>query len=146
MSITDIGHTAIATHDLDASLAFYRLLGINESFRLVKDDGSVRLIYCHVSGDRFIELFPGGPAPDARADGSTYSFRHLCLTTDDIEHDVERLRSQGVTIDIEVKTGLDTNRQAWITDPDGNKIELMQISDTSPQRAVSDGREPVVPG
>ncbi len=144
MSITDMGHTALACHDLDKALEFYTLLGITESFRLTKEDGSVRLIYLHISGDRFLELFPGGPSPEERATGGPMSFRHICLLSDDIGADVEHLRANGVTIDREVQLGLDTNKQAWVKDPDGNPIELMQISAESPQRAVSEGREPVV--
>jgi lactoylglutathione lyase len=62
-----------------------------------------------------------------------HSFRHICLLTDDLRADVERLRQQGIAIEIEPKEGLDHNLQAWIRDPDGNAIELMQISEASPQ-------------
>jgi catechol 2,3-dioxygenase-like lactoylglutathione lyase family enzyme len=137
MAITDLAHTALACHDLDASVAFYEKLGIRESFRLYRDDGSVMLAYLHVAGDRFIELFPGGPEPGTNRAGS---FRHLCLMTDDIHALVADLKAQGVTIDREVTEGLDYNLQAWITDLDGNPIELMQIAPSSPQRAVADGR------
>jgi hypothetical protein len=65
--------------------------------------------------------------------------------SDDIEGDVDHLRENGVAIDRDVTIGLDANKQAWITDPDGNPIELMQISPISPQRAVTEGREPVIP-
>lgn len=139
MAILDIGHPAYGCHDLDAALQFYALLGIEESFRLVKEEGGVRLIYLHVAGDRFIELFPGGPPPEQRASQQQQSYRHLCLVTDDIEGMVERLRSNGVTIDTEPKLGLDFNTQAWVKDPDGNPIELMQLSPESPQRAIADG-------
>lgn len=139
MAILDIGHPAYGCHDLDAALQFYALLGIEESFRLVKEEGGVRLIYLHVAGDRFIELFPGGPPPEQRAAQQQQSYRHLCLVTDDIEGMVERLRSNGVTIDTEPKRGLDFNTQAWVKDPDGNPIELMQLSPESPQRAIADG-------
>ena len=145
MSIVDIGHSAYGTNDIEASLAFYELLGVSEAFRLNHDDGSIRLIYLHVSGDRFIEIFPGGPAAAERAERSTQSYRHICLLSDDILNDVEHLRSNGVTIDIEPKQGLDGNTQAWCKDPDGNPIELMQIASHSPQKAVADGREPVIP-
>ncbi len=137
MAITDLGHTAFSCHDLDASLAFYAKLGIHESFRLVHDDGRVRLIYLHVSGDRFLELFPGGPQPGS--DQNT-SFKHICLLTDDIEKLVSELRAAGITIDREVSRGLDTNLQAWISDPDGNAIEFMQISPESPQHATANGQ------
>ena len=63
-----------------------------------------------------------------------HSFKHTCLLTDDLLATVEQLRSQGITIEREPKQGLDHNLQAWIRDPDGNAIELMQISDESPQR------------
>jgi lactoylglutathione lyase len=132
--ITDVGHAALAVHDLEASLAFYRTLGIEESFRLNHADGSLMLVYLHVAGDRFIELFPGGPEPAA---DRVHSFRHLCLLTDDLRGTVEHLRGQGIAIERELKEGLDTNLQAWIRDPDGNAIELMQISETSPQREVA---------
>ncbi|MDQ5851538.1 MAG: VOC family protein [Chloroflexota bacterium] len=132
--ITDIGHTAFAAHDLDRSLAFYAKLGIHEAFRLHREDGSLMLVYLHVAGDRFIEVFPGGPPPDPERRGS---FLHLCLLTDDMEATVEHLRSEGVTIDREPKVGLDHNTQAWIRDPDGNAIELMQLVEESPQRQTA---------
>lgn len=137
MAIADLGHPAFACHDLDASLAFYAKLGIEESFRLLHDDGSLMLVYLHVADDRFIELFPGGPAPEERSDKQ--SFMHICLAVDDLGRTVEDLRAKGVTIDIEPKMGLDYNMQAWIADPDGNKIELMQYSERSPQLAVANG-------
>jgi lactoylglutathione lyase len=145
VSITDLGHSAYGVADIDASLAFYELLGIKESFRLNREDGSLMLVYLHISGDRFIEIFPGGPAEADRAAPRTYSYRHLCLVSDDIVNDVEHLRAAGVTIDVEPKLGLDGNTQAWIKDPDGNPIELMQLADNSPQKAVAAGREPVIP-
>ena len=132
--ITDVGHAAFAAHDLDRTLAFYAQLGIEESFRLHHEDGSLMLVYLHVAGDRFIEVFPNGPAPDPQRRGS---FKHLCLLTDDLHALVEQLRADGITIDREPKRGLDTNWQAWISDPDGNAIELMQLSDESPQRRVA---------
>lgn len=132
--IVDLGHPAFACHDLEASLAFYAKLGIHESFRLLRDDGSLMLIYLHIADDRFIEVFPNGPAPEERAD--TQSFMHICLAVDEIQTFVEEIRGRGITIDVEPKMGLDFNVQAWISDPDGNKIELMQYSPKSPQIAI----------
>ena len=76
--ITDLGHAAFRVHDLDRALAFYARLGIHEAFRLHHEDGSLMLVYLHIAGDRFIELFPGGapPDPERRA-----SFMHLCSPT-----------------------------------------------------------------
>ena len=97
------------------------------------------LVYLHVGGDRFLELFPHGPEPDP---DRVQSFRHVCLLTDDLRGAVEELRGRGVTIEREPKEGLDANLQAWIRDPDGNPIELMQLSEASPQRRVARSAKP----
>jgi len=128
--ITDLGHPAFAAYDVETTLDFYALLGIEEAFRLHHDDGSLMLIYLHVAGDRFIEVFPGGPPPDP---DRVHSFMHVCLLTDDLHATVEHLRENGVAIDREPTVGLDGNWQAWTHDPDGNEIELMQLSEESPQ-------------
>lgn len=133
--ISDLGHAAFAVHDMAASLAFYGTLGLREAFRLHHPDGSLMLVYVHVAGDRFIELFPGGPEPAAsQAEASAQSFRHICLLTDDLPGTVEHLRRHGIAIEREPIEGLDGNLQAWIRDPDGNAIELMQLGAGSPQR------------
>ena len=132
--ITDLGHIALAAHDLERSLSFYARLGIREAFRLYRDDGSLLLVYLHVADDRFMEIFPGGPAPDPHRQSS---FRHLCLLTDDLHTTVEQLRQAGVVIEREPSVGLDHNWQAWIRDPDGNAVELMQLVAESPQRQVA---------
>lgn len=137
---TDLAHTAFAVHDLDRALAFYAKLGLPESFRLFRDDGSLMLVYLHIGGDRFLELFPNGPEP---APDRVQSFRHICLKTDDLYAAVEHLQAAGITIDRGPSLGKDGNWQAWITDPDGNPIELMQISPDSPQGRMARG-EPIV--
>lgn len=132
--ITDLGHPAFSARDVDATLGFYELLGIREAFRLHHDDGSLMLVYLHVAGDRFVEVFPGGPAPERNRE---QSFMHVCLLTDDLEGVVTHLRENGAPIDREPTLGLDGNLQAWTRDPDGNEIELMQLSEESPQRRTA---------
>lgn len=132
--IKDLGHTAFAARDVDETIGFYEMFGIEEAFRLHHDDGSLMLVYLHVSGDRFIEIFPGGPAADPDRE---QSFKHICLLTDDINAAVEHLRESGAPIDREPLLGLDGNLQAWTHDPDGNQIELMQLAHDSPQRLTA---------
>jgi lactoylglutathione lyase len=132
--ITDLGHTAFAAYDVKSTLGFYALLGVREAFRLHHDDGSLMLVYLHVAGDRFLEVFPGGPPPDPDL---AQSFMHLCLLTDDIHAVCEHLRIEGVALEREPVVGLDGNWQAWVRDPDGNAIELMQLAVDSPQRKAA---------
>ena len=133
--ITDLAHTALKTHDLERCLAFYALLGIYEAFRLNHPGGSLMLVYLHVGGDRFLEIFPGGsstPTPEK-------SFMHLCLRSSDLKADVAALEAKGIVLERAISRGLDGNLQAWIRDIDGNALELMQLSEDSPQRRVARG-------
>ncbi len=56
-------------------------------------------------------------------------YAHVAFTVDDLEDTVESLKGQGVTVTLEPKTlTADGNdyRIAFIEDPDGYKIELVQ--------------------
>jgi lactoylglutathione lyase len=132
--IACLGNTAFAAYDVKKTLEFYALLGVREAFRLHNGDGSLMLVYLHIAGDRFLEVFPGGPPPDP---DRAQSFMHLCLLADDIHAVCEHLRAEGVALDREPVVGLDGNWQAWVRDPDGNAIELMQLSEDSPQRKAA---------
>lgn len=145
--ILDLAHLAFRVRDLQAALDFYALLGIHEAFRLHHPDGSLMLVYLHIGGDRFLELFPAetdeAPAPSAGF-GPPVGFFHLCLRTDNLHGEVEKLRAQGLQIEIEPTLGLDHNWQAWIRDPEGHLIELMELSEDSPQRRVARGVKPTL--
>lgn len=134
--ITGIGHAAYGVADLERSLDFYcRGLGLREAFRLYNDRGETWIVYLQVRGLDFIELFP-----DPRVRGGApaeHSYRHLCLMVDDIQATLAELSGRGIHADGPARQGKDTNWQAWLTDPDGNRIELMQISAGSPQQAAA---------
>ncbi len=139
--ITGIGHVAYGVSDLERSLDFYcRGLGLREAFRLYNDRGEPWIVYLQVRGLDFIELFPdprvGGATPGSPPGAQAY--RHLCLMVDDIQATLADLADRGVTADGPAKQGKDTNWQAWLTDPDRSRIELMQISRESPQQAAAD--------
>jgi lactoylglutathione lyase len=128
--VAELGHAAFAATDVEASLAFYAALGIHEAFRLNHEDGALMLIYLHIAGDRFLEIFPGGSRADPAPEGS---FKHLCLLTENLYETVASLRDTGISIDCEPSRGFTTNLQAWIKDPDGNVIELMELNPGSLQ-------------
>ena len=126
--IAGLGHAAINVKDLDKSLAFYTgLLEFPEMLRLPKDDGSPWLIYLRITDDQYLEIFPGAEQDKAPASWHANGVTHLCLTVVDIESVVRRLTDKGVKLLLPLKNGADGNRQAWIEDPDGNRIELMEI-------------------
>lgn len=126
--ITGIAHVCYTVSDLDASQAFYcDKLGLKPAFDFVRD-GERFGMYVHVGGRSFIELFVGELTEPA--EGQTY--RHLCLEVDDIQSTVAELRDKGVEVS-EPKMGTDHSWQAWVSDPDGNRIELHHYTPESKQ-------------
>ena len=141
--ITSIAHVAIRVKDIDRSLEFYvNKLGFEEMFRLHRD-GTLWIVYLRVTDDQYLELFPDGigeRAPDAEA----VALNHVCLAVSDMDQVIEQLADRGVPLSRPKKVGVDHNIQAWIEDPDGNRIELMQMVDSCPQldafRRLADSR------
>jgi lactoylglutathione lyase len=131
--ITGYGHVALKVADLERSLAFYRdKLGFAEMLRLHNDDGSVWLIYLRITDTQYLEIFPG--AENDRAPGwNANGVNHMCLAVDDLDRTVAEIKAAGIALTSEIKTGLDHNRQAWLEDPDGNRIELMEMAPNSLQ-------------
>lgn len=126
-----IGHLAYRTGDMKAALDFYvGVLGFRHAFSIPDDNDQPWIEYILLPDGRFIELFhpeaEGVPALGA-------SYMHLCLEVDDCAAAVSELESKGIHIDVYPNRGKDDNLQAWIKDPDGRPIELMQLSKNSPQ-------------
>ena len=55
---------------------------------------------------------------------------HLCFEVKDLEAYRDDLIHKGVTISA-ITVGMDNSKQAWIKDPDGNDIELMEYTTSS---------------
>ena len=126
--VTSLGHVAINVQDLGKSLDFYtRVMEFPEMMRLHKDDGSTWLVYLRITDDQFLEIFPGADEERAPESWRSNGMTHMCLTVDDIEGVVKRLTAKGVRLIVPLKDGADGNRQAWVADPDGNRIEIMQM-------------------
>lgn len=81
-------------------------------------------------------MFPGAEQAGSRP-GRDAGYYHCCLLVDDLPATVRHLGERGLPITGEPTRGLDHNVQYWITDPDGNRIELMQIMPDSPQATAS---------
>ncbi len=59
-------------------------------------------------------------------------YKHFCLEVTGLDEYCKDLKNKGVDV-TDIKTGMDNSRQAWIADPDGNQIELMEYSHSSLQ-------------
>lgn len=136
--ITGIGHLAFRITDLEKSLNFYcKVLGFREAFRLEREgEPSPWIVYIQIAPNQFIELFPGAQGENPPR-GRSVGYNHFCLVVDDMQATLRELEGRGLALAGSPQQGLDQNWQYWITDPDGNAIELMQIVPGSPQSAAS---------
>lgn len=127
--ITALGHLAIKVQDLEASAHFYRdQLGLQEMDRLRHDNGDTWLIYLRITDTQFLELIAGAQTSQAPADGPA-GVTHICLTIEDLDVEVARLAANGVKLTSPITLGQDGNRGAWIEDPEGTRIELMEMAE-----------------
>ena len=124
---------AMTVKDMEKSLDFYiRILGFKKVFSISHPQTEAPWIEYLQAGNQFIELFYNATV-DNPWDSSLRGFNHLCLQVDDIHSTIKGIEECGCPIDSPVKQGKDKNLQAWLKDPDGVRIELMQISPESPQ-------------
>lgn len=114
-------HTMIRVSDPEASVAFFRLLGLVEVRRMENEEGRYTLIFLAAPGDEAaqIELTHNW---DEAGYGEGRNFGHVAYAVDDIHETCERLMAGGVTINRPPRDG----RMAFVRTPDNISIELLQ--------------------
>jgi lactoylglutathione lyase len=132
VAITGIGHLAVVVSDMKRSTEFYSgVLGFQRVFEIPDAKGNPWISYFKIGKDQFIELFyPQNEEPASAK--ARIGFSHMCFLVDDMKRTEAEILKRGGTLDKPIKLGVDGNYQAWLKDPDGNKIELMQIMPGSP--------------
>ncbi len=132
--ITRITHGAITVKDMEQSLKFYtEAMGFKKAFEIPNPEtGAPWIVYLNVSPGQFVELFYGGTA-DNPWKHELIGFNHFCFEVDDIFAAARQVTDAGYKLDVEPRQGVDFNWQAWTTDPNGVRIELMQMDPRSPQ-------------
>ena len=128
------------SNQLPAMLAFYReAIGLPVKFALRHADGTPFGYYLAAGQTTFLEIFDqagavkewGGEAARMRPNQGT-CYHHFCLEVEGLEAECARLRAAGVEVG-PVSVGMDHSKQAWLKDPDGNSIELMEYTPRSLQ-------------
>jgi lactoylglutathione lyase len=132
LTVSSIAHVAIRVKDVERTLDFYvNKLGFSEMMRLDKD-GQLWLVYLRITDDQYLEIFPDGVG-DRAPDRETDAYHPLCLAVPDIHQAVAELDALGIERIRPTIKAADNNWQTWIEDPDGHRIELMQMADDSLQ-------------
>lgn len=132
--IKGIGHVAFNVKDMEKTISFYEnSLGFKKAFEIHREEtGEPWIVYMYAGGNQFIELFYGA-TKDIPYKDENAGFFHLCVAVDDIHEIWDRLVKTNAPLDDAPKQGADFNWQCWTHDPDGVKIELMQLCEGSLQ-------------
>jgi catechol 2,3-dioxygenase-like lactoylglutathione lyase family enzyme len=139
--IRKLAHCCLFSDQLDAMITFYRdVLGFPVQFTMHNTDDNFAFGYYFATGENtFIEIFDqrgavkewGGTVQALRGHADTH-YRHFCFEVCGLEEEVARLEAKGIAVR-KIKVGMDHSKQAWIKDPDGNDIELMEYTPKSMQ-------------
>jgi lactoylglutathione lyase len=136
--IRKLAHLNFVTNDLEKIIDFYvDKLGMQVKFTLNNKAGEPFGYYFACGDTTFLEFFDqamaaevwGGKVEELNI-GTRY--RHFCLEVTGLDEFCATLKSKGIEV-TEISLGMDNSRQAWIADPDGNAIELMEYGYSSLQ-------------
>jgi len=136
--IRQLAHLNFVTNNLSRIIDFYvAKLGMKVKFTLDNEQGQPFGYYFECGNSTFLEFFDqkmasevwGGSVLDLTI-GTRY--KHFCLEVTGLDEYCKTLKSKGVDV-TDISMGMDNSRQAWIADPDGNQIELMEYGPSSLQ-------------
>ena len=128
VGIVGLNHVALSVPNLDEAVAYYtKKMGFREAFRAADDKGQPTLVYVQVSQNTFLELMPANAQRPA-------GFSHLGVHVENIGAASAMFRQRGVTVE---EPRASTNTKALlanITDLNGVRIELAELTPDSLQR------------
>jgi catechol 2,3-dioxygenase-like lactoylglutathione lyase family enzyme len=121
-----LNHVGVNVKNYQESLDFYtKTLGFREAFTVKDDKGNPTLTYVQIDKGTFVELQPAGDRP--------VGMTHVGLWLDDINAEVSNLKKAGVKVE-DPRVGRTNAPLTNITDPNGARFELMELTPASLQR------------
>jgi lactoylglutathione lyase len=126
-------HAGISVPDLDRSLAWYcAALGLQPGFRFEVPGLGLRGGFAVGDGDSGVELIemagsvPGPARTDPPTANAVHGLNHVCFQVPDLEAAYSRLIAHGAGAVWDPRDSPEPGmRMAYVTDPDGNLIELV---------------------
>ncbi len=117
-------HTMVRVKDLQKSIAFYKLLGLEETRRMDSETGRFTLVFMSPPGqdNAHLELTYNWDGDDLLPSDSRH-FGHIAYQVKNIYDTCAYLMDNNVTINRPPRDG----RMAFIRSPDNVSIELLQM-------------------
>jgi len=120
--VTKFLHTMIRVTDPEATLAFFKLLGVEEGRRMESEKGRFTLIFLAAPGEEGVAEVELTYNWDPEKYSGGRNFGHLAYRVEDIYATCQRLMDAGVTINRPPRDG----HMAFVRTPDGISVELLQ--------------------
>lgn len=122
-------HTMVRVKDLEKTIAFFKLIGLDETRRYDSDAGRFTLVFMTPPGqeDAHVELTYNWDGDEELPTDSRH-FGHLAYEVDDIYAMCAHLKENGITINRPPRDG----RMAFVRSPDNISIEFLQKDDPLP--------------
>ncbi|HEY7164247.1 MAG TPA: VOC family protein [Candidatus Binatia bacterium] len=134
MSIAGLrfGHVAFKVSDVERSVLWYRdAFGAQKIFHAKAQGERPELMFLEFAKGQCVEFFTEGKRKPTQA-ADAVGYLHFCLLVDDLKQALEHLAPMNVKPARGPFTGRAGQQIAFISDPDGNVIELMEIPPGSP--------------
>ena len=132
--LTKYLHTMIRVTNPEATVAFFKLIGVEETRRFDNEAGRFTLIFLAAPGQEGaaeVELTYNWPPQDG-SDPETYmggrNFGHLAYRVENIYETCQAIMDAGHTINRPPRDG----HMAFVRTPDGISIELLQDGSLEP--------------
>ena len=122
-------HIMIRVTDPEATIAFFKLIGIDEVRRFSSEQGRFTLIFLAAPGQENIAEIELTHNWDPEEYVGGRNFGHLAYRVENIYATCQRLIDAGVTINRPPRDG----HMAFVRTPDGISIELLQDGHLPPQ-------------
>jgi catechol 2,3-dioxygenase-like lactoylglutathione lyase family enzyme len=134
-----IHHTGMTVSDVERSADFYKLFGLEEAARFVLEGdeweaavavpGAVCQFVMLRGANTVLELiqYTQGAGGRVDSDNNDVGAAHICFTVKDLGETLQQLEAAGVSPIGPSTTPEDGTCLAFVRDPDGRSVELLQV-------------------
>jgi len=124
--LVGLNHVGVAVPNLDEALNYYtKTLGFPEAFRSIDEKGNVTLVYVQISKNTFVELQP--------ANGRPLGINHFGIHVENMAQATSMFKQRGANLS-EARVSPTKAILSNITDPNGVRIELAELTPESQHR------------
>ncbi len=127
--MTQFLHSMIRVSDPEATIAFFKLIGLEEVRRFDNEAGRFTLIFLAAPGQAGVAEVELTHNWDENGYDGGRNFGHLAYRVENIYDTCAALADAGVTINRPPRDG----HMAFVRSPDGISIELLQAGNLPPQ-------------